>query len=45
MLNLELAGSTKKMNADFPMVDILLRGQLLQNPFILNLTMMKSKRS
>ena len=24
------------MNADFPMVDILLRGQLLQNHFILN---------
>ena len=44
MLTLELTGSTTRMNVASPMVNILLRRQLLQNLLILNLAMMKSKR-
>lgn len=44
ILTLELAQNTTRMNVTSRMVDILLRRQLLQNHFILNLTMMKSKR-
>ena len=44
MVTLELAENTARMNVNSPMVDILLRRQLLQNHLILNLAMMKSKR-
>ena len=44
ILTLELAQNTTRMNVTSRMVYILLRRQLLQNHFILNLTMMKSKR-
>ena len=41
MLTLELAGSTTRRNVAFPMVNILLRRQLLQNHLILNLALLK----
>ena len=44
MLTLKLAGNIARMNDTSPMVDILLRRQLLQNHLILNLAMMKSKK-
>ena len=44
MLTPKLAGDTTRMNATFPMVDILVRKLLLQNHLILNLPMTKSKR-
>ena len=44
VLTPELAGNTTGTNVRSPMVDILLRRQLLQNLLILNLALMKSKR-
>ena len=44
MLTLELAGNTTRMKVDSPIVDILLRRQLLQSQLIINLAIMKSKR-
>ena len=34
MVTLELAGNTTRMNVAFPMVDVLLRRQLLENDSI-----------
>ena len=44
MLTPELAGKTSRMNAAFPMVDLLLKKLLLQSHLILNLPVMKRKR-
>ena len=44
MLTLELTENITRMNAASPIVEILLRRQLLQNHLILNLAMTKSKK-
>ena len=41
---LEFAGNAARVNVSFPVVDILLKRQVLQNHLILNLMIMKSKR-